>query len=263
MIDRIGWRLLRLLCQAALARRLDLRVEGLEYLPRRGPLLIAARHYHHLYDGGVLLAMVPRQLHPMVGLDWVQDRRLRGLMEALCASGRWPAVLRRDRGGQFAQPASIGSAYRAEEGGRYLRRALRLAADLLGEGQALLVFPEGYPNVDPVFTPKTGDDDMLPFREGFAKLALLAQRGGSGPVPVVPAGFAYRRDRRWQVTLRFGPPRSLAARAHLPAFVREVEAEVRRLSASEEPAADVGAGSATGRLAASRALAAPAVPPST
>lgn len=218
------------MCKAYVSRRLCLDVEGLEHVPEAGPLLIAARHYHHLYDGCVLLATVPRPLQILVGLDWVQDRRTRGLMEALCNTGRWPAVLRRDRLGHFETPSGSHSAYRPEEGGRYLRRALRMSSDLFREGRALLVFPEAYPNVDPVFTPKAGDDDFLPFREGFAKLVRLAQRSIACQVPVIPAGLEYHRGKRYHVTLRFGAPQYLDPGHNLAAFAADVETQVRQLS---------------------------------
>ena len=105
---------LRAGAQALAARRLDLRVEGLEHLPRRGPLLIASRHYHHLYDGCALLAVAPRPLHLLVALDWVTTRRDRRLMEWACRMVQWPAVLRAER----LQPGA--SAYAAADAGRYL-----------------------------------------------------------------------------------------------------------------------------------------------
>ena len=58
-----------------------------------------------------------------------------------------------------------------------------------------MVFPEGYPNVDPDYTPK-GEGEMLPFRPGFARLAVLAAQaggagaGGAGGAAVPPPGRA-------------------------------------------------------------------------
>ncbi|MDQ3411791.1 MAG: hypothetical protein M3509_06690, partial [Chloroflexota bacterium] len=56
--------------QALVSRRLDLTVEGLEQVPRSGPAIIAARHYHHVYDGAVLLATIPRPVRIVVAADW-------------------------------------------------------------------------------------------------------------------------------------------------------------------------------------------------
>lgn len=230
MIDRVGWRLLSAMCKGFTARRLRLRVEGVRHLPATGPLLIAARHYHHLYDGCVMLATVPRPLQVLVGLDWVQDRRTRGLMESLCNIGRWPAVLRQDRwSGAEELKANRGNAL-TEESGHYLRHAMRMTSALMAEGRALLVFPEGYPNIDPFYTPKSGDDDFLPFRLGFAKLVRLAQHGSHTRIAVVPAGLEYRRRSRYEVTLRFGEPVFLERGADVGGFAAAVERQVRHLS---------------------------------
>ena len=68
---------MRAWARATVARRLDVEVEGLQHLPREGPLLIACRHVHHLYDGCLLLTAVPRPVHLLVALDWAADRPTR------------------------------------------------------------------------------------------------------------------------------------------------------------------------------------------
>ena len=58
LATRIADHAIRGACRLA-ARRIDLRVEGLEHLPATGPAIIAARHFHHFYDGCALVAVVP------------------------------------------------------------------------------------------------------------------------------------------------------------------------------------------------------------
>lgn len=205
-----------------LARRVDLTFEGRRFVPRDGPVLIVARHYHHLYDACALLDIVPRPLRFLVALDWARGRGVRRGMELLCRAAGWPVVLRGER------LAEGRSAYAARESLMYTRRGLAQAAHLLRRGQALAIFPEAYPNIDPIYTPKRGDE-FLPFRPGFARIVELAERGGAG-VPVVPAGFHYERDQRWRVLLRFGPPCYRADAPDRAAFVRSVEQAVRALS---------------------------------
>lgn len=228
MMELMAQRSLRAGARAIVARRLDLAVEGLQHLPRDGPLLIACRHAHHLYDGALLLSVVPRPLHLLVALDWVTSRRDRRLMEWACGTARWPVVLRAER---LQPPLAAPSAYRAEEAARYLRRAVRESIELLRAGQALVVFPEAYPDVDPRAGPKAEAAAFRPFRPGFVRLAELAQRDGRTRVPIVPAGLAYRRGRRWQATLRFAAPRYVEGRAERAGVLHEVEAYVRLLSA--------------------------------
>jgi 1-acyl-sn-glycerol-3-phosphate acyltransferase len=56
----LPWSGIRAFCRLAM-RRADVRVEGLGHLPATGPAVIAARHFHHFYDGCALLAVVPRR----------------------------------------------------------------------------------------------------------------------------------------------------------------------------------------------------------
>jgi len=212
---------------------LSLTVEGVEQLPKRGPVLIAARHYHHLYDGCALVRSADRPLHILVALDWVESGMKRRLMERACGLAGWPVVLRGD--GLARQP---GSAFRSHEARRYLRGAVRESVDLLRAGEALVVFPEAYPNIDPAFTPKTGDD-FLPFRSGFVRLVELAQRNGTTRVPIVPAGFVYaRNDAGWTATLRYGEPVLLDGSANRSEVAARVEEQVRALSVVSSPGFD-------------------------
>jgi putative membrane protein len=217
--------------------------------------MLAARHYHHLLDGAVLTARVPRPVHILVALDWAENRRQRRWMERACAAARWPVILR---------PESTGRSggYAAAEVGRYLRSGLRDAAALLRDGRVLAIFPEGHPVVDrPAphapnnahrtaaaggVANRTGTvtaedvqtgvadrsrsasrdaDGFLPFAAGFRTVIGLARRAGSEPIAVVPVGFRYEaRGRRWRITARFGAP--LADDAELAT----VESAVRELS---------------------------------
>ena len=209
---------LRTAGKALVSRKLDLRVEGLEHVPFDGPVLLAARHYHHLYDGCAILATVPRTVHILVALDWLQNRAGRMAMERACRAAGWPVVLRLD------SPAGVDELAAA----RVFLATARDSLALLSAGKALLVFPEGYPNIDPGYTPKQGDE-FLSFQPGVVRLASLAAARGLR-VPIVPAGFSYRRGKRWNVTLRFGEPLMLTDRAQESDVLWQLEACVRALS---------------------------------
>ncbi len=192
------------------------RVEGLEHIPPSGPLMLIGRHYHHLLDGSMLVTRVGRPLHIVVGLDWAGPAR--STVEWACRSAEYPILLRTgnvDSGEQL----------------RYLRTAFRETTRLLVEGRALVVFPEGYPTIDPTFTPKQTDDEFLPFASGFLRMAQLAERAGSGPVALVPVGFSYARtDKKWSIVMRFG---AACTRAEIPsgdAGAAAMQTRVRELS---------------------------------
>lgn len=232
MMDVISWHVLRRGAGRVLSRQATVQLEGLEHLPTRGPALIAARHYHHLLDGCVLMNAVDRPLHIVVGLDWIEGRLARRGMQALCRAARWPIVLRPDH------PDSPPSKSRrnADERHRERRAALRVSARettaLLREGRVVVVFPEGYPNIDPSFTPKSGDE-LLPFQPGFVRYAQIAERSGAGPVPIVPAGFVYQRapeSGRWRIILRFGQAVRPDGAVSEAGTVEAVERAVRELS---------------------------------
>jgi putative membrane protein len=231
MIRRISTRVVQGVARTLARRDLDLAVEGLAHVPRDGPVILATRHVHHLYDGVALLAALPRPVHVMVGLDWVRTTRLRRVMEAATALARWPVVLRSDAltVGPDGHPRNTGGAFRPEELPRYQLRAMRTALDLLAAGRVVAVFPEAYPNVDPGYTPKHALDDMLPFRPGFAAMADLAFRHRAMRVPIVPTGLHYRAGRRWSVALRFGAP--LAPHGSRSRVIAEAEDRVAALSA--------------------------------
>jgi hypothetical protein len=191
-------------------------------------VLVAARHYHHLYDGCALLGAAPRKLRLVVALDWVRGPWGRRGMEALCGLAEWPVLLRTER----LTPSE--GAYRPEEGGRYVRRGLRQALRLLLEGHAVAMFPEAYPAIDPQPNPRAGAE-FLPFRRGFAVLAGLASRRLGTPVAVLPAGLAYEGRR---VRLAFGAPVFASPSGTEPELVRRIESEVRRLSGSRAGGGD-------------------------
>ncbi|HEU0114348.1 MAG TPA: 1-acyl-sn-glycerol-3-phosphate acyltransferase [Thermomicrobiales bacterium] len=195
-------------------------MDGLEHIPLTGPVVLASRHVHHALDGALLLAVAPRRLHAMVAVDWARPGLPRRIIDRACRLLGWPTVLR---------PSHPG-ATDPDEAARMLRRATREAIALLRDGQTLLVFPEGYPNVDPHWTPKPDLDAWLPFDPGFAHLVRLAQRNGAPPTPVVPVGFHYWPGRRWRIVARFGAPRFLPPDADLAVFVAEIEACTRALS---------------------------------
>ena len=220
----MSWPAIRAFCRLAV-RRVELRVEGSQHLPATGPALIAARHFHHLYDGCALLAVVPRPVRMVVTLDWVTNPVGLRVMHRACRAAGWPVVPRSD--------AAAGDRGGTGDVAR-LRAATRESVRLLRAGQMLLVFPEGYPNVDPGYTPKTGDDAFLPFRPGFWRFVAIAERDGLTRVPIIPAGLEYRCGDRWRLTVRFGAPIALDPERVYAEQALAIEEQVRCLSGFAE-----------------------------
>ena len=135
-----AWNALRIASRQYLKRSVDLRLEGEGNLPRNGPAIIAARHYHHLIDGAAMMATVPHPLHILVGLDWIRNPVLRVTMHRLCNAAGWPIVYRRGENSPIDEITA--------------RRALRQAAAPRGES--------GKPQLDQVAQATVGDRILKP-----------------------------------------------------------------------------------------------------
>jgi 1-acyl-sn-glycerol-3-phosphate acyltransferase len=165
IVKPIAWLLLRLLCRVE--------VRGAELVPLQGPLLLVANH-SSLLDPPLVGIVCPR---PLTFLAKAELFRVPGFGALIRRLNAYP--LRREG----ADPAALRTAQRA-----------------LGEGRALLIFPEG----------TRGAEGVL--REAKPGAALLAMHSG---VPVVPvyvsgSGRAWPRDRRLprpaKVRVTFGAP---------------------------------------------------------
>lgn len=218
-LQELTWHSLRVFSRVAVKGRTRLRVEGLEHVPAHGPVILAARHFHHQLDGLALLATVPRPTYILVAVDWIRFRPCRAVTRFACRLASWPAVMRPD------SPFTLDQ----RETRRVIRRAATDTGRLLREGRVVTIFPEGYPNVDTSPSPKDGDADFLPFHQGFVRLASMALRDGI-EAKIVPVGFTYARGRRWEVVIRFGEPVLLQRFADLDTARAHVESTVRALS---------------------------------
>ena len=197
--------------------------------------MIVARHFHHLYDGCLLLQATSRRLHLLVALDWVRHPLWRRVIEHLCKAVDWPIMLRSERLNP-ADTRGAQSAYQRDEARGYMRRASAQAIQLLRQGEALVIFPEAYPVIDPVSSPRAATTVFLPFRPGFARLLAWAEKDSRTHVALVPAGLRYiLQNGRWQVTLRFGPPLSRQDFASTGECIQAIEQRVRELSLQECP----------------------------
>ena len=210
-----------------LQRHMNLRVYGREHVPRTGPAVLAARHYHHLFDGAALVMGLPRQPHIFVALDWTRSPWERLLMETVCNLADWPVALRGDNldrraGGGFA-PSEVRA---------YVRKSIAFAATLLERGELLAIFPEGYPTIDPAGSRKPDDDAFLPFAPGVLAIVERAERAMNAAVPVLPVGFRYARatGSRFDITMRVGAPLERAPGTAREDVTRALEARVRALS---------------------------------
>jgi putative membrane protein len=188
------WHSLRTASRLLIRKDVDLVVDGLQNVPATGGVILAARHYHHLYDGAALVSTLPRPASIIVGLDWIESGVLKTSMLAACRAAKWPVVLR-SRPAHPVDPA---------EARALLRSATKSVVEQLHAGRIVILFPEAYPTIDPTWTPKSGDE-VLPFEPGAIRLARIASKG-IAPVPIIPVGLDYQQGRKWSLIIRFGSP---------------------------------------------------------
>lgn len=100
------------------------------------------------------------------------------------------------------------------------------------------MFPEGYPNIDPHYTPQIGPEAFLPFKAGFATIAAAAEKRLGAKVPMLPSGFRYTKNNRWIARLNIGEPiylEDFVSRPLLVSYMEQRVAELSGLSAGDQP----------------------------
>jgi 1-acyl-sn-glycerol-3-phosphate acyltransferase len=179
-----------------------------------------------------------RQLHTIVALDWMQSSTLRLLVEFACSLADWPVVLRSEQFRQHTEDAHW--AYDANEARQYLRWVTLNAVRILRSGSLLVIFPEGYPNVDIHVTPKADLGSFLPFRPGFVKMAELAEKDRQTHVAIIPTGLIYtlKPRNRCHIKVRYGPALYLKDFASSEQLLLAVEEQVQRLSGAIDERTD-------------------------
>lgn len=162
------YRFARLVCRIALHLAFHIQIEGLENLPKEGGYILCANHTSYL-DPPLLGLHLDRNVHFMAKEELFHNRLFAWLIRKL---GAFP--VERGKGGE-ANPA------------------LQKAIVIVGEGQALALFPEGTRS-------KTGK----PLRPKSGIVLIAAQTGAD----IVPAGISIHRPLRFRtrITVRYGEP---------------------------------------------------------
>ena len=231
LATRIADHAIHAACRLA-ARRIDLRVEGLEHLPATGPAILAARHFHHFYDGCALVAVVPRPLRILVTLDWLENPAGLRLMRGACQMAQWPVVVRSASQVRRGH-ASLGRLTPAAR--RQLLAATRECVGCSARGQLLLVFPEGYPEYrSQLHTENRRRARSSRFSQASSASWRWPSRMASRACRSCRSGLEYQQRDRWRVTVRFGHAGDPLPRMWTSAIqVAAIEEQVRRLSGLE------------------------------
>jgi glycerol-3-phosphate O-acyltransferase / dihydroxyacetone phosphate acyltransferase len=150
----------------ALVRLFYRRVEvvGAERVPRAGPLIVVANHRNAIVDALLVLATLPRTLRPVAKAPLFRHPILAPFLRL---AGAVPVHRRRDPGSDPTQNAAMFAA----------------VATALRDGDAILIFPEGVSQPEPV---------LMPLRTGVARVALGTEAGAGSPAAtLLPVGLTF------------------------------------------------------------------------
>lgn len=189
-------------------------IEGRENVPRRGPVILAANHLSFI-DSVVIPLAAPRPVAFLAKAEYFRQPGLKGWLTRTCLTGI------------DAIPVQRG-------GHRTAQASLHLALDVLAEGRAFGIHPEGS---------RSRDGRLYRGRTGVAWLALAS---GAPVVPVAVLGtdriqpVGARLPRLGGITVRFGtplrfasPPAGSTGRARR-AVTDEIMTAIQRLSGQEQ-----------------------------
>jgi 1-acyl-sn-glycerol-3-phosphate acyltransferase len=209
------YRLLHLLVPPLLKAIWRPRVSGTDRVPRKGGVIFASNHLSFA-DSVVIPSCSPRPVHFLAKKDYFTQRGVRGFLMRLWFEGLGMLPVDRED-----TQAALGT--------------LEVALQVLGEGEAFGIYPEGT---------RSRDGLLYRGRTGVAHLALTAK------VPVVPVGLRRtnelqpidsRLPRLVRVEVAFGEPIQVAGRFDGMALGKarrlltdEIMAAIQRLSGQEE-----------------------------
>ena len=188
-------------------RRID--VVGRERIPEHGGVIIAANHHNSLVDAMLILVTVPRPVKVLAKAPLFRHPLI----------GPWLRML-----------GAVPVHRRAEAGDDPRRNDEMFAAaiEALRAGGAILIFPEGTTQPQPI---------LMPLRTGAARLALGAERAmaGEGRVPILPVGMVFHdpgtfRSASVQITIGSPVPTADLVAAHRDHPEEAVRAITARLT---------------------------------
>ncbi len=191
---------------------LRIEVSGAEHVPAGEPLIVAAGPHRNWVDGFLLMIALPAL------------PRLTFLASENVSDRLWKRLVVFVAGG--FEPVSFTSAVN--------REALAAAQEVLGRGDRLGIFPEGWDHLaDPM-------REIGAFRRG---VAFIAQQSGRRVLPVALAGAKplWRgKTLRVRIGASLGPPLADADRAVQQAWSDELGATLQELIPPEPPEIPVG-----------------------
>ena len=193
-----------------------IQLEGLNRIPRRGPLLLVVNHPNALIDALLVVWLVPRRVLITAKATIFRNPVGGALL-------RWLGVVPLRRSSDEVHRGGSPSPARNKE-------TFQAVYDALRREGTVLIFPEGKSHDEP---------SLAPLKTGAARMALYAREtGGVRDLAIVPIGLTFERKDapRTRVLVQIGEPiamgswRSPAGVAPADALTAEIEARLRAIT---------------------------------
>lgn len=155
-------------------------VFGEEHVPKKGPVIFVLNHHNALVDPLFILCLASRDVS-FLAKSTLFDMPMVGYLTRAFDS---IPVYRKQDGGDTSQN----------------QKTFAMCHQMLREGKALALFPEGISHNVP---------KLMPLKSGTARIALgAASQGGEEPLQIVPAGlyFTQKFTFRSEALLYYGEP---------------------------------------------------------
>jgi 1-acyl-sn-glycerol-3-phosphate acyltransferase len=181
----------------------DIHVEGLERVPRHGPVLLVVNHPNALVDALVV--------------GWILPRRVLITAKSTIFANPVAGALLRFIGVVPLRRANDEASSESPPNPARNRETFEAVHEALAQGGMVLIFPEGKSHDEP---------SLAPLKTGAARMALHANASGEVPnLAVVPIGLTFERKDapRSRVFAQIGEPIQMAS-WHSPQGARPAEA---------------------------------------
>lgn len=180
----------------------DVRIEGIDRIPRGRPLLLVVNHPNALVDALLVGWAIPWRVMILAKATLFTNRVAGALLRRLGVLPVRRASDERARG--HVEPTRNRDTFLA------VREALR-------RGETVLIFPEGKSHDEP---------SLAPLKTGAARIALDARGAGIRGLALVPIGLTFERKDlpRTRVLLQVGEPLSMDAWRRSEAWGTDAEA---------------------------------------
>jgi 1-acyl-sn-glycerol-3-phosphate acyltransferase len=177
-------RIARRLAKLVIYRKFAVIVTGQEKIPHTGPVLIAPRHFDGDHDPSLMLAITTRRVFFLAATDFVNDgfryKMIKFFHRKLGAASI-------DRMDSFYNRTNRNPRL------QYLNAGYKIV-NLLLLGQAVIIFPEGWPDIDSHKTLKDDANYVPGVQKGALDYVHLAQKRQRFPIPIVPVGIRYEMN---------------------------------------------------------------------